>query len=670
VSDDLMRVAVIGLGPRGLSVVERLCANAELLLPQGKRLVIHLVDPHVLDGGRVWRSTQNRLLLMNTVASQVTMFVDETVDCVGPVVGGPSLYEWARSITLLGAPSVSNAVRAEAERLGPDDYPSRAFYGSYLRWTRRRIMRTAPPSVSFVEHEASATDLRDLPNTLQEIVLDNGETIRDLRSVVLALGHLPHELGESEAVLNDFAGEHGLRYIAPSNPADVSLRTIPAGEPVILRGMGLNFFDYLALFTEGRGGRFVRDDDGALRYVRSGQEPRLVAGSRRGVPYQARATNQKGAFGRHEPLYITPELIKRLRSLADDGSPADFRGDIWPLIDQEVRTVYYATKVRERGCTCDAEEFTAAFAVAEPALVPRSGDPLAIQESEAQREVLAKFDLDQEPAWDWRPIAEPYLAEDLASTERFRTWLRSYVNSEISEAAKGNVTGALKSALDVLRDLRNEIRLLVDHGGLSGDAYLDDLQRWYMPLNAFLSIGPPAERIEQFGALMDAGVLEVLGPDLRVTCERDRFVARSAACPDLSVPAATLIEARLPETDLRRTTDPLLLALLARGECQPYRIPIRGGGHYLTGGVAVTRRPYHLLDADDRPHARRLAFGVPTEAVHWVTAAGIRPGVNSVILGDADAMARTSLRIAIEHLPSLTFADNGGGRISDLGRVC
>jgi hypothetical protein len=68
----------------------------------------------------------------------------------------------------------------------------------------------------------------------------------------------------------------------------------------------------------------------------------------------------------------------------------------------------------------------------------------------------------------------------------------------------------------------------------------------------------------------------------------------------------------------------------------------------------VTRRPYRLLDAQDRPHPRRFAFGVPTESVHWVTAAGIRPGVNSVILGDADAIARTCLRTAAEHADYLT----------------
>jgi uncharacterized NAD(P)/FAD-binding protein YdhS len=660
-----LQLAIVGLGPRGLSVAERLCANAESLLPHGRELVIHIIDPYVLDGGQVWRSTQDRALLMNTVACQVTVFVDDTVDCAGPVVTGPNLYEWARSITLIGRPNVTEAVADEAASLGPDDYPSRAFYGSYLQWARDRIIWTAPPAVSFESHQATAVDVRDTPDGLQEVVLNTGETIGDLQAVVLALGHMPHRLGEPEAAMSRLADQHGLRYITPSNPADVSLDAIPAGDPVLLRGLGLNFFDYMALFTIGRGGTFVREADDTLSYVPSGREPRLIAGSRRGVPYHARGKNQKGSSGRHEPRYVTAEVIERVRTSADAGAPANFRRDIWPLIDQEVRTVYYSTLVRERQCACDAEEFTALFAAAEPASVPIFGDPLAIEESDAQRTVLAKFDIDPEKRWDWREIAAPYTDDDVSSTPRFRSWLRSYLELEVREAGKGNVTGPRKAALDVLRDLRNEIRLLVDHGGLSGDSYRDELQRWYMPLNAHLSIGPPAERIEQFGALMDAGVLEVLGPDVHVECSDGRFVAHSRACPDVTVEAATLIEARLPETDLHRTTDPLLRALVDRGECQPYRIPIRGGGHYVAGGVAVTRRPYRLLDAHDRPHPRRFAFGVPTESVHWVTAAGIRPGVNSVILGDADAIARSSLRIATEHLRPLPLADDRGDHLTE-----
>jgi len=59
-------VCVIGMGPRGISVVERLYAN--LLAAPGDSLVLHLVDPYLGLGGRVWRTDQSALLLMNTVA--------------------------------------------------------------------------------------------------------------------------------------------------------------------------------------------------------------------------------------------------------------------------------------------------------------------------------------------------------------------------------------------------------------------------------------------------------------------------------------------------------------------------------------------------------------------------------------------------------------------------
>ena len=66
----------------------------------------------------------------------------------------------------------------------------------------------------------------------------------------------------------------------------------------------------------------------------------------------------------------------------------------------------------------------------------------------------------------------------------------------------------------MLRDLRNELRQIVDHGGLAGASRRDHLDRWYTPLNAFLSIGPPRRRIEEMTALIEAGVLECSGPRL------------------------------------------------------------------------------------------------------------------------------------------------------------
>src|SRR5262245_65062880 len=100
-------------------------------------------------------------------------------------------------------------------------------------------------------------------------------------------------VGGRESRLGRFAVAAGLRYVPPASPAEVDLGVVGAGERVALRGMGLCFFDHLAMLTVERGGRFARVG-GGLVYEASGREPVIYAGSRRGVPYHARGDNEKG----------------------------------------------------------------------------------------------------------------------------------------------------------------------------------------------------------------------------------------------------------------------------------------------------------------------------------------------------------------------------------------
>ncbi|NUS81141.1 MAG: FAD/NAD(P)-binding protein [Streptomyces sp.] len=605
-----LSLAVVGAGPRGTSVLERLCASAPELLPPGVELTVHLVDPAPPGAGSVWRTSQSPELLMNTVACQVTLFTDDSVDCSGPIRPGPSLYEWA------------------AGELGPDAYPTRAHYGRYLEWVFARTVREAPPAVRVRTHAARATRLDDTADGRQILTLDNGRTLTGLTAVVLTQGHLPTLATAEEARLTAYAARHGLRHIPPANPADVALSTISPGEPVLLRGLGLNFFDHIALLTTGRGGRFDTGPQG-LRYRPSGREPRLHAGSRRGIPYQARGDNAKGPYGRHTPLVLTPEVIAGFRKRADSGEAPDFLAEIWPLAAKEVETVYYAALTRH-------PDFTDRF------LAVPHGDP-------QEALVLDEFAVPDAERWSWDRVSRPYAGSGFAHPGQWRDWLLAHLREDAAQAALGNVDGPLKAALDVLRDLRNELRLIVDHGGLTGVSRRDHLDRWYTPLNAFLSIGPPRRRIEELVALMEAGVVEVVGPRLEVMEREGTWVARSPDIPGSAVSVTTLIEARLPEADLRRTADPLLARLLETGQCRPHTVD-----GYETGGLDVTARPYRLIDRQGAVHARRFAFGVPTEGVHWVTAAGARPGVDSVTLSDADAVAREALRTALRATSSET----------------
>ncbi|WP_327700080.1 FAD/NAD(P)-binding protein [Streptomyces sp. NBC_00459] len=630
-----MSVALVGAGPRGTSVLERLCASAPELLPRGARLTVHVVDPAPPGAGQVWRTSQSPRLLMNTVASQVTLFTDDSVDCSGPVRPGPSLYEWARD-----SPGVTG-------ELGPDDYPTRAHYGRYLEWVFSKVVREAPPAVRVRTHRARATRLDDAPDGSQTLTLADGRTLTALTAVVLAQGHLPLVPDDEQRRLASYALHRGLCHIPPANPADVDLSPLAAGEPVLLRGLGLNFFDHLTLLTTGRGGRFVRDTPnsgaGGLRYLPSGREPRLYAGSRRGIPYQARGDNTKGPYGRHTPLVLTDEVIARFRKRADSGEAPDFRGEIWPLVAKEVETVYYETLLRTRELTDrPLDGFRDRF------LGTPHRDP-------QEAAVLDEFGVPEGERWSWERMSRPYAGQVFPDTAAWRSWLLAHLHEDVAQAASGNVDGPVKAAQDVLRDLRNELRLIVDHGGLAGDSRRDHLDRWYTPLNAFLSIGPPRRRVEELAALVTAGVVEILGPRLDVRAEDGAWVAHSPDVPGSAVRVTSLVEARLPEADLRRTADPLLARLLSTGGARPHV----SDGHE-TGGLDVTPRPYFLMNRQGRSHARRLAFGVPTEGVHWVTAAGARPGVDSVILSDADAMARAVLRMTPPTLP--TCGDRRIGR--------
>ncbi|MFF4665433.1 FAD/NAD(P)-binding protein [Streptomyces sp. NPDC001282] len=629
-------VAVIGAGPRGLSVVERLCANAPVVAGE-RNCVIHVIDPHPAGAGRVWRTDQSAQLLMNTVASQITIFTDPGVSCAGPIVEGPSLHAWAGLLPLAdglddGLPA---EVLREAASLGPDTYPTRAFYGHYLRWAFRFVCRTAPPGVVVDVRRATAVAVDDRADGRQDVVLDDGTTVGGVDAVVLAQGHCDTDPGDGTRALAAHARAHGRVHVPPANPADVDLSAIGAGDVVALSGLGLNFFDYMALFTSGRGGRF-RPRDGGFVYEPSGEEPLLLAGSRRGVPYHARGENEKGVSERHEPLFLTPDVLASLRAAADAGAPAGFRRQVWPLVAKEVESVYYAALLAERR----GPEASADF-------LPRYVKTvLAGDEGSDEDRLLGEYGIGPGDRWDWDAVNRPCPPGALEGVAGFNAWLLGHLERDVAHAVRGNVTDPVKSALDVLRDLRNEIRLVVDHGGIGGASYRDDLDGWYTPMNAFLSIGPPVRRVREMIALMEAGILRLVGPGMSVAPDpgTGRFAVTSDLTGDGPLLVDALVEARLPEPDVRRTRDPLMRSMLARGQCRPYVVPDPDGAGYPTGGLAVSRAPYHVVDAAGLPHPARFAYGVPTEHVHWVTAAGVRPGVNSVILGDSDAMARAALR--------------------------
>src|SRR4051812_26603235 len=252
-------VVIVGGGPRGTGVLERLAASAPEFVED---LDVHLVDPYPDGAGRIWREDQSALLWMNSMAADVTMFTDDSVRCEGPIVPGPSLYDWAVAVRdgeLDGESVPDGPVGDELRALGPATFATRRLQSHYLDFVLRRVLTTLPPQVRVHRHRTRAVGLR---RGAPDVVLLDGGGELPADVLVLASGHLDAAPTEAEAALAAHADEHGLRYFPPEQTTDSDLDRIPAGETVIARGMGLAFIDLMVLLFEGRGGRFHDRGDG------------------------------------------------------------------------------------------------------------------------------------------------------------------------------------------------------------------------------------------------------------------------------------------------------------------------------------------------------------------------------------------------------------------------
>ena len=317
-SDHVRAVAVIGAGPRGTAIVERLVAASHSPAWQGA-LTVHLIDPQVGRGGAVWRHDQPEVLLMNTTTCQTTMYPDAS--CHG-VLPSP------RTVTL--------ADHLAGEGLAPTDFAPRAAHGRYLAHVLATAHEDADPArLRIVEHAAEAVDVTGEPDGPQRVRLSDGRVLR-ADAVALALGHLPTALGPRSQQLADAAERHDLVHLGPANPLEVDYAALLGRERVAVQGMGLNFYDAIGMLTSVAGGRFEPDPTApsGLRYLPGGKEPRLVVGSRSGMVYRP-----KPDLGAQMPEPYLPEVLtgERVLELAVRSAGVDHEHDVMPLMFAELR---------------------------------------------------------------------------------------------------------------------------------------------------------------------------------------------------------------------------------------------------------------------------------------------------------------------------------------------
>ena len=337
---DRAAIAIVGAGPRGTGMLERIAASVPELLPRVGALDVHLIDPYPAGAGRIWRHEQSPLLAMNSMAADVTMFTDDSVRCDGPIVSGPSMWDWAQDLREGRLPGEDVAdlgpeLAAELRALTAATFPSRRLQSAYLGWVLRHVIADLPAGVRVHVHECRATGLTD-DGAAQLVHLDGGAILR-VDAVVLASGHLDATPTDAELDLAARAAAAGLRYLPPEQTTDSDLSGIEPGEPVIVRGTGLAFVDLVVLLFEGRGGRYEPGPDGELRYVPSGREPVLHVGSPRGSLYHAKTEYALRGGRPTLPRFLGPEAVDPLVARGD----VDLRTEVWPLMAKEIAWGWY-----------------------------------------------------------------------------------------------------------------------------------------------------------------------------------------------------------------------------------------------------------------------------------------------------------------------------------------
>lgn len=605
-------VVFVGGGPRTVGVLERFAASAPELL--GDRPVeIHVVDPYPAGGGRIWRREQSRLLWMNSMTSDVTIFTDESVECEGPIAPGPDLAAWVAGT---GAMILE---RAGLEIPGPMDFPPRLVQAEYLAWVWERVVRDLPATVT--THQERAVELtKD-----HRVVLASGKEIQ-ADVVVLAVGYLDRLPTASEAAWAAHAVDAGLTYIPPGYTADVDLHDLWPKQNVIVRGFGQAFIDLMVLLTEARGG-WYDECDGLLTYHPSGDEPILIVGSRRGVPYHAKLGYTVAGTKPVPTRYLTKAALDDLGA-----GILDFDRDVRPLIDKELTFAHYQqlfTAHPER-TRWSWQRFAAVldrwsvpggaaeFAGAVEAAVP---DP---------EDRFVRADID-------RPLAGRFFA-DRARFERFLTGL---IETDLVRRADPSYSADL-AVFNCLLGIYSVLSQAITEGRLSDQDRVRKVEAQWHGFFSFVASGPPPRRLEELLALHRAGIVRFAGPDLEVAIDNDHFVASSPGVAG-EIRAPAFVEARLPRPDVLASTDPLLQGLLSDGVLAADEL-FATDETSLGGGQLKADSHCRAIQADGTVHPALFLLG-PSVSGSAGASGFSRPHLNGPGFRQNDAVARDLLRL-------------------------
>ncbi len=239
---DALRIAVVGIGPRGLGALEALaarCSDVDLCP------AVEVFDPTECPGaGPNFDPSQDPLCLLNIPLRSID-------------IGAPGYP---------GAPTGGFAHLVSG--LTGDDFPSRATFGGHL--TARFAVLAESSNISIARRRENVCRIEYADDGWW--LWGRAERFGPFDEVLLTQGQPSTGPDPQLARWMEHALTHGLDLV-PAYPDHRLLKLARswAGRSVAIRGLGLSTLDVLRLLTSGLGGHFA---DG--RYHPSGAEPSRI----------------------------------------------------------------------------------------------------------------------------------------------------------------------------------------------------------------------------------------------------------------------------------------------------------------------------------------------------------------------------------------------------------
>lgn len=520
------KIAIIGLGPKGMYGFERLLAELKASPCLTKVDIFLFNRTRFMGSGDVYRSDQPKYLLMNFPNKHIQMWTEDFP---------PSVKDECLSfLEFLSEKQYEN--RAD---LG-NSYAPRCCVGQYLEYGFAKLIENLPENVKVYQLISEVYSVEKNEKRYSIHFSQRGKMFRldNFQSILISTGHQCYKWNSNPA------------KIPFIYPVEEKLKPIKKNQTVAIKGMGLTFIDAVLALTEGKGGSFNETTSGQLIYIASGTEPKCIYPfSKSGWPMFP-----KYDFENEQHLYV--ESLVRLKQ-----KQLSFEKDILPPLIQDMEFAYYkilfSSENEELKFACNHQDIK--------------------DQIEAFHQKYSGH-----KAFSIKNLFEPDFNSEKSMHQNIINML-----SDITNEKKIKITDKAKlGAAAIWRKISPIFNKIYSFNGLDADSHETFDQYYFGKLNR-IAYGPPPSNLQKVLAIANAGIIDfrfAKNPEI-IKHGKAYRLQNEASMADCDL----LIDARIPKNDTNQELSGLYRNLCKNHLARPY-VNKSTTSHYELGTIEINRK--------------------------------------------------------------------------------